>query len=129
MRLLDFAPDGPGHIGSDGTATVASDIFLETTVNITGALSSTFSTALWAGTLLPVELTFPTSAGVSDVMTATITVHYGWGLPIVDISQTLTLDLLIQVTGTAHVVPDPALGGLIAMGLGAGGAWLRRRGA
>ncbi|MBN1342584.1 MAG: hypothetical protein JXQ73_07890 [Phycisphaerae bacterium] len=127
LTVLDFAPDGPGHIGPGGAATVSSDLFLDASIFVTGLLTTSFSTATWAGTLLPIDLTFTTSVVASNVLTADITAGYAWEVGFSDISATLTLDIMIEATGTAHVVPDPALGGLIAMGLGVGGTWLRRR--
>ena len=63
----------------------------------------------------------------SDVMAANIGLSFPYEIGIAELSITLTLDLIVDVTGTAHVVPDPALGGLTALGLGGAGAWLRRR--
>ena len=67
-----------------------------------------------------------TRSGPYPELTLTsVVVGYAVGIP--DISMTITLDLIFSVEGTAHVVPDPALGGLTALGLGGAGAWLRRR--
>ncbi len=37
------------------------------------------------------------------------------------------LNAYIHIEGTAHAVPDPTLGGLVALGVGGAGFWLRRR--
>jgi MYXO-CTERM domain-containing protein len=73
------------------------------------------------------DVAITTSANVSDIATASIAINFPYEIGIADISITLTLDLIVNVTGTAHVAPDPALGGLTALGLGGAGAWLRRR--
>jgi MYXO-CTERM domain-containing protein len=126
-RFLDFAQPEAGHIGPGGVAAVESDIYVAVTAIVTGAFNTTFSTETWAGTLLPFSLTVSTSAYRSDALTANLAIEFPYEIGVADISQTITLDLIVDVIGTAHVVPDPAFGGLTALGLGAAGAWLRRR--
>jgi len=128
-RLLDFMPDGPDHIGPGGAATVDTDIAFEATVLVTGLYDTTYATSTSAGMLLPVDLTFSTSAAGSDVVTASLRLgdDYGFIIGIPELSMTITLDLMIDVVGTAHVVPDPAIGGMSALGLAGACAWLRRR--
>jgi hypothetical protein len=126
-RFVDFMPDGPDHIGPGGIAHVDTDVAVEVTAIVTGAFETTFETATSAGMLLPFEIMFTTSGLRSDIVEAAIFFSYGWVIGIPDISMTITLDLIIDAVGTAHVVPDPALGGLTALGLGGAGAWLRRR--
>jgi len=124
--FLDFASE-VGHIGPGGVAAVQSDIYVEVTAIVTGVFNTTFSTKTWAGTLLPFTVTVNTSAMRSDALTANLAITFPYEIGVGDISQTITLDLIVDVVGTAHVVPDPAFGGLTALGLGAAGAWLRRR--
>ncbi len=126
-RFLDFAPDGWDHIASGGTSAVNTDVYVETTTFITGLYLTTFQTAMWAGQLLPFGMTFTTSAAQSDILTATLAGTYGISMGVPDISLTLTLDLILNVEGTAHAVPDPSLFGLVALGLGGSGLWLRAR--
>jgi len=126
-RILDFAMPDPGHIGPGGVANVMTDSYLEATVLVSGAFTTTFTTATWAGVLLPVSVGITTSVERSDIASASIGIVFPYEVGIPDLGFTLTLDLIIQVVGTAHVVPDPALGGLTALGLGGAGAWLRRR--
>jgi len=125
-RFLDFAGDA-GHIGPGGVAIVNSDIYVEVTAVVSGAFNTTFSTKTWAGMPLPFELSFNTSAMRSDVLTGGLSLAFPYVIGVAELGMTLTLDLIVDVVGTAHVVPDPAFGGLTALGLGAAGAWLRRR--
>jgi len=125
--FLDFEQPEAAHIDPNGMANIETDIYVEVTAIVTGAFNTTFSTKTWADTLLPFTLTVNTSVMRSDALTANLTILFPYEIGIGDISQTVTLDLIVDVTGTAHVVPDPAFGGLTALGLGAAGAWLRRR--
>jgi hypothetical protein len=125
--VLDFMQPDPTHIGPGGLGIAMSDAYIEATVLVTGAFTTTFTTATSAGFLLPVEVGFITSAMRSDIIEAMLGISIPYEVGIPDLGMTLTLDLIVQVMGTAHVVPDPALGGLTALGLGGAGAWLRRR--
>jgi hypothetical protein len=126
-RILDFLPVGPAHIGPGGVTAIETDAYLEATISITGVISTLFATATTAGDTLPFDMIISTSVTQSDTATATIDILFPYEIGISDISQTLTLDLVVHLEGTTHVVPDPALGGLTALGLGGAGAWLRRR--
>jgi len=126
-RILDFAQPDPGHIGPGGVGVVLTDAYLAATVLVSGAFTTTFTTNTWAGILLPVTVGITTSVERSDIAEASIGIIFPYEVGIPDLGFTLTLDLIIQVVGTAHVVPDPALGGLTVLGLGGAGAWLRRR--
>jgi hypothetical protein len=122
-----------GFINEAGPGIVPSSIYTTDAefaahIVVTGLLETVFDTATSAGMALPFEINVgPVSAGVSDTITMTIAGTFGYEIGVSDITQTLTLDLVITVVGTAHMVPDPALGGLTALGLGGAGAWLRRR--
>jgi len=129
-RLLDFDLDpnaGAAHLGAGGTGVAEADAFLSATAVVTGVIEDTFSMDFWAGEPLPVGLTFTTSVTGSDTLVARLhgSIPYVLGIP--DFGMTVTLDFVINVEGTAHVVPDPALGGLTVLGLAGAGAWLRRR--
>jgi len=127
-QFLDFAPDGPDHIGPGGVAAVETDVFVDIAVTVEGTIgSSGFWTSGWAGRLLPFDMSFTTSQSESDVLVVTVGGTFSYEIGVTAVSQTLTLDLIVNAVGTAHVVPDPALGGLSALGLIGGGAWLRRR--
>lgn len=125
-RFLDFAPAAAGTV-TGGAVVSPTDVYLEVTAIVTGLLNTTLKTAIWANTLLPFAVTISTSGAISDVVTSRIAGTFGYQIGVTDISLTLTLDLILNIEGTAHVVPDPALGGLTALGLGGAGAWLRRR--
>lgn len=126
-RITDFMQPEPSHIGPGGVGIAETDAYLEATVLVSGAFTTTFITGTSAGQLLPLMVTFNTSAERSDCLIANIDFVFGYEVGIPDIGLTITLDLVFQAEGTAHVVPDPALGGLTALGLGGAGAWLRRR--
>jgi MYXO-CTERM domain-containing protein len=100
---------------------------VEATVFVTGLTTTTFSTKTWAKSLLPFMFGITTSVTRSEIAMAHLSGVFGYQVGISDIGLTITLDLIVNVEGTAHVVPDPALGGLTAMGLAGAGAWLRRR--
>lgn len=126
-RFLDFAMPGPGHIPPGGVGLAPTDVYVEATVFVTGLTTTTFSTKTWAGQILPFNFTITTSVTRSEIAHAGLSGTFGYEVGISDIALTVTLDLVVNVEGTAHVVPDPALGGLTAMGLAGAGAWLRRR--
>jgi len=126
-RFLDFAQPVPAHIGPGGVAAIQTDAYVEVTAVVTGALNTTFSTGTWAGELLDFTLTITTSAAESETIIATLNGAFGYEIGVAEITQTITLDLIVSIEGTAHACPDPALGGLTALGLGGAGAWLRRR--
>jgi hypothetical protein len=126
-RFLDFAAQ-PGHIPGNLIPAVANtDVYVEATVFVTGLTTTTFSTKTWAKTSLPFLVAFQTSTHESDIFMGMIGGTFGYQIGISDIGLTITLDLVVNIEGTAHAVPDPALGGLTALGLGGAGAWLRRR--
>jgi hypothetical protein len=126
-RFLDFRMPEPGHIAPGGIQVAPTDVYVEATVFVTGLTTTTFSTKTWAGQPLPFLLNITTSAMRSDIVMVGLSGTFGYEIGISDISLTITLDLVVNIEGTAHVVPDPALGGLTAMGLAGAGAWLRRR--
>lgn len=126
-QILQFLPEGPGHIGPGGNTSVNTDAYFEATVIVTGAFETTFTTATSAGSLLPMPMNFTTSVSGSQVITAVIDISIPNEIEIPDLGLTITLDLIVHVEATAHVVPDPAFGGFTALGLGGAGAWLRRR--
>ena len=119
----DFAMVEPGHVGDPNIET---DVYLEIVAIVTGLLNTTLDTNMWAEKILPFQVTVPPTAG-SQTLTVNIHGTFGFEIGVTAITQTLTLDLIVDIVGTAHVAPDPALGGLTALGLGGAGAWLRRR--
>jgi len=125
-RFLDFAPAGAGTI-TGGPVVSPTDVYLEVTAFVTGLLTTTLQTQIWANSLLPFTMTINGLGGSSSIITAVLGGTFGYQIGVTDVSLTLTLDLILNIEGTAHVVPDPALGGLTALGLGGAGAWLRRR--
>jgi hypothetical protein len=130
-RFLDFAgvaggPEAIGHV-EPTPVEYPTDVYVEATVLVTGLTTTTFSTKTWAKSLLPFIVGIQNSAMRSDIFSVLVGGTFGYQVGIPDISLTITLDLIVNIEGTAHVVPDPALGGLTAMGLAGAGAWLRRR--
>jgi len=123
----DFAAVAPGHIGPGGVGVIETDSYLEMVVIVTGLLNTTLDTKMWAGEPLPYIVTITTSVEYTDIVTVNIHGTFGFEIGVTAITQTLTLDLIVDIVGTAHVVPDPALGGFTALGLAGAGAWLRRR--
>ena len=128
-HLLDFAPVAPGHIGAGGQGAISADVYMDFFVIITGVIDSWFQTHFWVGEPSDFLVTFTTSGSQSDVLEVSLEGMLGYEVWMTTGSgkQTMTLDITIDIVGTAHVVPDPALGGLTALGLGLAGAWLRRR--
>ena len=125
-RVSDFMQPVPGHIGPGGIALLETDAYLDATVIVTGAFSTTFQTSTNAGTLLPLLAIIQTSVGASDIIIASVAFSFGYEVGIPDLGMTITLDLIMNIEGTAHV-PDPSLGGLTALGLAGAGTWLRNR--
>jgi hypothetical protein len=125
VHFTDFTTLAPGHIGPGGVANPTGGAYLEATILVVGALATTFSTATWtppeAATVL-----ITTSAMASENVTAALQFHFAYPIGVSEMGATLTLDFVVDVVGTAHV-PEPALGSLVALGLGGAGAWLRRR--
>jgi hypothetical protein len=123
LRFLDFAPSGPGQIPPGGGPTAGeTDVYFEAMPYITGLTDTPFTTRTWAKSLLPFDLSFTTSVSGSQIVTAHLNLLQ---VRIEDIG--ILGDLAVSVEGTAHVVPDPALGGLTVLAMVGAGAWLRRR--
>ena len=125
MRFTDFT-SAPGHM-MGGVANPIGSSYMEVTVLVVGQMYATFSTAVWQ----PSPLTTVTIASsqellLSETITAGLTYGYIWEIGISSLTATLTMDFVVALEGTAHV-PEPALGSLVALGLGGAGAWLRRR--
>ena len=119
----DFAMVAPGHVGNPNIQT---DVYLDIVAVVSGLLNTTLDTKMWAEKILDFQVTVPPTGG-SQTLTVNIQGTFGFEIGVTAITQTLTLDLIVNIVGTAHVVPDPALGGLTALGLGGAGAWIRRR--
>ena len=130
-RLLDFAPAGSAHVAPGGDAVIQTDVYAEVTMMVTGAIETIVTTQAWAGGPSEVSLTLTESATTSDTVTAGLNGDFLWTilLPTTgDSWLTVTLDLIIDVEGTAHVVPALPLTGLATLGLAGAGLLLRRRG-
>lgn len=126
VRFTDFNTTAAGHL-SGGIANPVGSGYLEVTVLVVGEMYTTYSTGAWgAAPLTSVQITPASSAEVSDTITVLLTTGYTWEIGITSLTATLTMDFVVSMTGTAHV-PEPALGSLVALGLGGAGAWLRRR--
>ncbi len=130
LRLTDFVEDAnyPAHIGEGGTFTVYAGVAAEVTVLLTGLVTSTVTGTTSGGVPVEIDGTITTSAEHSDTITMTLDFVVS-SIPalIPAFSFTAYLDLDVHLEATAHQVPDPTLGGLIALGLGGAGTWLRRR--
>jgi hypothetical protein len=126
VRFTDFDTTAAGHL-MGGVANPAGSGYLEVTVFVTGEMYTTYSTGAWgAAPLTTVTVIPPSSAMASDIITVTVATGYVWEIGITSLEATLTMDFVVTMEGTAHV-PEPALGSLVALGLGGAGAWLRRR--
>jgi len=125
--FMDFAPVAPGHLGAGGAGTISTDVYAEILVSITGLASTPLESNTWAGEPLDFDVIITTSARMSD--TVAVNLHGTFGVKIwsTGAEATFTLDLIIDVTGTAHYPPEPALSGLCALGIAGAGSWLRRR--
>ncbi len=126
-RFKDFAPTGPAHIGPGGAAAIETDAYANLVIIYTGLLNTTLDTRAWSEELLTFPLTISTSVQGSDILTVNLGATYVYVISTEATTQTLTLDLRIDIVGTAHVAPDPALGGLTTLGIGGAAVWLRRR--
>ncbi|MBN1345006.1 MAG: hypothetical protein JXQ73_20095, partial [Phycisphaerae bacterium] len=126
-KFTGFEQPVPAHIGPGGVGALATDAEFQATMFVTGLMTTTFSTTAPAGTLLPFTFEISTSVVESQTVQLALAGTFTYEIPVSDIGTTLTLDLIIDIVGTAHVVPDPAFGGLTALGLAGAGAWLRRR--
>ncbi len=130
IRLLDFEPECPSHIGPGGQGASDADAYLDLTMYLMTKCSclSVITTSGWMEMDAPLGLDISTSVTRSDVATAALAFTFTREYSFPDVPWPFTLDLVFSVEGTAHVVPDPVLSGLTALGLGGAGAWLRRRG-
>jgi hypothetical protein len=127
VHFLDFLPVAPAHIASGGTATVDSDVYLTMFADVSGMFNTPFYTHTWADTNLPIHMSFSTSVSQSDTLVATMAFVRSWVLGVPDIQVTMTLDFIVNVEGTAHMVPEPALAGTVAVGITSAGIWVRCR--
>lgn len=123
----DFAPVAPGHIGPGGISVISTDAYAEALVIVSGLVNTTLDTQTWAGVPLDFTVTVNSSAEMYDIVTVNIHGTFGYEVGMTGITLTLTLDLIVDVLGTVHWLPEPTLAGLVAMGLGGAGTWLRRR--
>jgi len=127
-RFRDFAPTAPGHIAPGGAAAIETDVYAHVVVLFTGLMNTTMDTRRWSREgAQTFPLTISTSVQGSDILTVNLGATYEYLISTSAITQTLTVDLRIDIVGTAHVVPDPALGGLTALSVGGAVVWLRRR--
>ncbi len=121
VTFSDFSLSEQGHIvGGNGSAVASAH--LETTIFIIGEVYTTYST-IFDRSSIPLSVSF-TTAG--NTLTADVQYTMKWEIGITDLAATLTLDFIVNIAATAHV-PEPALGSLVALGLGGAGVWLRRR--
>ncbi len=130
LRLLDFDQSDAATIASDGSAT-ANGLALAEIEGFTTSLpvGTPFTTVVWSDPG-QMNLLFSIPASVSETLTVAlqgtfpfITMSGGYD----DIHMTITWDLILDIVGTAHVVPDPSLTGILTLGLVGAGGWLRSR--
>jgi hypothetical protein len=126
MKFTDFTTNVPGHL-MGGVANPVGSGYMEVTVLVIGEMYTTFSTSiLGSSPLTTVTMAASQTVALSETIAAGVSFGYTWEIGISSLSATLTMDFVIALEGTAHV-PEPALGSLVALGLGGAGAWLRRR--
>ncbi len=130
MWLLGFIEDAndPAHIGEGGTFTAHAGAYVSLTLKLTGLFTTTLSTGVMSEGPLEIDGTITTSGETSDTIAMTIDFSFT-SIPVVwtQLSTTFYVDLDVHVEATAHHAPDPTLGGMIVLGLGGAGTWLRRR--
>ncbi len=131
LWLLEFIEDAnyPAHIGEGGTFTADAGVVGVVILRVTGYSSTTLVAYVSSGWLSGVDGAITTSGETSDTIAMTLdfwvtSIPVEWTLAV---TTTLWIDLDVHLEATAHQTPDPALGGLIALGLGGAGTWLRRR--
>ncbi len=129
--LLGFFEDAnypAAHIGEGGTFTEHADAGVYLVLQLTGIFTTTLTTGVLSEGPLEIDGTITTSGETSDTIAMTIDFSFT-SIPVVwtAVSTTFYVDLDVHIEATAHHTPDPALGGLIALGLGGAGTWLRRR--
>ena len=88
--------------------------------------ATTRATSDWVGELRPFDFKFATSVASSDVTTARLSGTWVYEFSIPEAGETYTLDMIVEIVGTAHAVPGGSLTGLAALG-GIGGLWVYRR--
>ncbi len=132
LELLDFDanyPAGGVHIGEGGTFCHSSGAHISAQVLILlhFPASITTTTLVTVGSeVVHIDGYVTTSAGASDTIEFYLEVLAS-SITFTLESNTYHLTLDVTIEGTAHASPDPALGGLVALGLGGAGTWLRRR--
>jgi hypothetical protein len=131
LELLAFDPNYPPngiHIGEGGEFSDSSGAHVSAfaKVVVTGLFRTTLSSTI-ASEVVHIAGTITTSGETSDVITMVIDFTDSYTVEITFPSTTLDVILQVHIEATAHHAPDPALGGLIALGLGGAGTWLRRR--
>ncbi len=123
LLISDFDHRDMIPIGSGGASNADTAVFVEIDVLTTGGpISTPFSTVVWSEPgQMSLALSVP--AGVSETLTLAM---QGTFRLFADVNQSVTWDLIIDIEGTAHVVPDPSLAGLVTLGLAGAGGWLGR---
>jgi hypothetical protein len=126
--VLGFNPVTPGQIPAGGAATIETDVYVQGQVIISGNPlgSGTYSTSQWLNEAYSVDVTFnPIPVQVGQPFNVTLGGTFGYTIYIPDIGGGPELGQTLDVE--ARMIPEPALGGIIAMGVGGAGTWLRRR--
>jgi hypothetical protein len=132
LQLIGFCPNEPPiaiHIGEGGEFSDSSGAHVSAyaKVVVTGIFTTTATTTI-TSEVVHISGTITTSGEESDTILLNLNVFASsiWVF-IPAISQSVHLVLDAHIEATAHMTPDPTLGGLIALGLGGAGTWLRRR--
>jgi len=126
FHLLDFAPDSAAHIPANGEAVTNTDVYVDVTAILTGAVDMTFATSGWLGESRPLDVTFSSlPVPTTDTFVISLGGTFMFDTYIPDIYQSVTFDQVIDIQ--ARVIPDPSLIGLTALGVAGASAWLRRR--
>ncbi len=121
--IVEFAPESPGHIGAGGIGTIDTNVHARATVSVTGAWRpGVWSQDTWGLDVETFEVDFTIENGVPTGVALGGSFNYNY---MFDTEPFGDFGHEVQIQGT--IVPDPALVGLTALGVGGGGAWLRRR--
>jgi len=100
VRFLDFdlGDDDVGQIDPNGVGSVSTESYLEATIFVAGMLATTFSTAAWSE---PTPWDVAVNPPANGVVTANLAGRYRYEIGLTSLSATLTLDIVIDVLGTA----------------------------
>jgi len=126
--VLGFNPVAPGQMPAGGAATIDTDVYVQGQVIVAGnpMANGTYSASQWLNETFTIDVTFnPIPVQVGQPFNVTLGGTFSYTVYIPDINGGPELGQTLEVE--ARMIPEPALGGIIAMGVGGAGMRLRRR--